>query len=201
MFVRNPRKLILNALILLLATLLTSCNVTKYVPDGSYLLNKVKISTDHKDIKSSELVRYLRQTPNPKLFDAINFNVALYSLSSPDTALWINRFLRKIGDEPVIYDSILTVASQRELKKYLNNKGFTDANVTANVSYKKKKASVHYKVQCGEPYMIQNLTYRVRDPEIRNIILKDTVNATIRKGDRFDIEQMGKLSRKSLISA
>ena len=31
--------------------LLASCSATKFVPEGSYLLDEVKISTDNKEVK------------------------------------------------------------------------------------------------------------------------------------------------------
>ena len=187
---RTLREKIGFPLLALLAALLSACSVTKYVPEGKLLLNKVRISSDNKDINPTGLQSYLRQTPNPKLFDALNFNVALYSLSSPDTALWINRFLRKIGDEPVVYDSTLTEASRNELRKYLANKGFLDAEVETDVTSKKRKAYVHYKLKCNRPYVIRQFDYRVKSPEIRAILMSDTANATIKAGDRFDMERL-----------
>ena len=113
------RRFLLYTLAFCAAALLTSCNITKYVPDGHYLLYGVKIKSDNKSIKSYDVEPYVRQMPNTKLFDTFPFNLALYSWSSPDTALWINRFLRKVGDAPVIYDSSLTQASEIEIKKYM----------------------------------------------------------------------------------
>ena len=92
---------------------LSACSTTKYVPEGQYLLNKVAIKTDNKNLKVADILTYLRQRPNPKLFDFIPFNVALYSLSGRDTTLWINRFLQKIGDAPVIYDPASTSTSEK----------------------------------------------------------------------------------------
>ena len=61
------------------ALLLTSCNITRYVPDGNYLLYGVKIKCDNKNIKSYDVEPYVRQLPNTKLFDTFPFNLALYS--------------------------------------------------------------------------------------------------------------------------
>lgn len=138
-----------NKYILLIVTifslLLSSCNVTKYVPEGQYLLDEVKISTKDKELKDTDFSIYLRQQPNLKLFNFIPFNLGLYSISSPDTTLWINRFLQKIGDAPVIYDSTLVESSAQELKKAMNNKGYLNAIVDHNTTFKKKKAKVKYK--------------------------------------------------------
>ena len=47
---------------------LASCTATKFVPDGSYLLDEVKIRTDQKNIRPSSLRMYVRQNPNAKWF-------------------------------------------------------------------------------------------------------------------------------------
>ena len=49
-----------------LTLLLSSCNVTKYVPEGESLLDKVNITTDEKDLKDTDFSIYLRQQPNLK---------------------------------------------------------------------------------------------------------------------------------------
>ncbi len=174
-------------LLTLIATmLLSACQTTKYVPDGAYLLNKVKFENDNKSIKSYDLQTYLRQAPNPKVFDFIPFNLGLYSLSSPDTALWINRFLRKIGDEPVIYDPALTKSSEEELKKYMENKGYYDAKVSSDVKYKKKKATVTYKIESGEPYKINSFKYAISDQKMRDYIFADSAKKLVKAGEIFD---------------
>ncbi len=182
------RRILIVALTILAVMTFTSCQTTKYVPDGKYLLYKVKVIPDIKSIKSYDVISYLRQTPNPKLFDAIPFNLGLYSLSSPDTALWINRFLRKVGDPPVIYDSTLTVSSVLELKKYMENKGYGNAVVTSDVTYKKKKAYVTFKIKAGDPYTINKFRYGITDNDIKQIVLADSVNTLVKEGDNFDID-------------
>jgi outer membrane protein assembly factor BamA len=172
--------------------LLSSCKVTKYVPDGQYLLDKVKVTTDNKQLNDTDFTIYLRQRPNPKLFNFINFNLGLYSLSSPDTTLWINRFLQKIGDAPVIYDSIATVASANELKKVMRNKGYTNAEVSTQTEFKKKKAKVSYHITSNIPYRINRFTYRILYPEVKEIIYSDTINSLIKSGNLFDIDVLEK---------
>ncbi len=177
--------------------LFTACKVTKYVPDGSYLLDKVKITTDNKALNDTDFSIYLRQRPNPKLFNFINFNLGLYSLSSPDTTQWINRFLQKIGDAPIIYDSIATQSSANELQKVMRNKGYLNATVTTETEFKKKKAKVSYHITSNEPYRIKKLSYRIKNAEIDSIIKTDTVNSLIKQGDLFSIDNL-ELERQRL---
>ena len=93
---RNFLYLLASAAVLSLA----SCTTTKFVPDGSYLLDEVKIRTDQKNIRPSSLRMYVRQNPNAKWFSLIKTQLYVYNLSGRDSTKWGNKFLRRIGDAP-----------------------------------------------------------------------------------------------------
>ena len=47
----------------------SSCNTTKYVPEGQYLLNKARIKcVDDKSVPTNQLRTYLRQKQNTEIF-------------------------------------------------------------------------------------------------------------------------------------
>ena len=58
------KKGVLYTILLYFVLSLASCSATKFVPEGSYLLDEVKIHTDNKDIKPSDMRLYVRQNPN-----------------------------------------------------------------------------------------------------------------------------------------
>ena len=72
-------------LLLTVLLLLASCSATKHVPEGAYLLDDVKITTNNKNLKPSSLRPYLRQVPNAKLFSLFKSQLSLYSLSGKDS--------------------------------------------------------------------------------------------------------------------
>ncbi len=175
--------------ILLLSLLFfTACSATKYVPEGEYLLDNVRIKSDNKTFKETELKTFLRQTPNPKMFDLISFNLGIYNLSGENEGLWINRFLRKIGNPPVIYDSLLTVRSENELQRFFKNKGYENAIVASDVRLKNKKARITYNIVSNTPYTINKLEYRINDSIISKIVQKDSANSLIKRGNLFDVD-------------
>ena len=63
------------------------CASTRHVPDGSYLLDKVKIFVDStdSDISSEELMYYLRQQPNRKTLWSTRLRLGVYNMSGSDT--------------------------------------------------------------------------------------------------------------------
>jgi hypothetical protein len=115
---------------LLLFIAFSGCSLTKYVPDGSYLVNHVRVESDNNQIKPSQARPYLKQLPPHKTFGFIPFPLYLYNLSGTDSTKWINRFLRRSGTPPELYDEQLTVRSENELRKMMANKGFVKSDVT-----------------------------------------------------------------------
>ncbi len=145
--------------------LFASCSATKYVPDGSYLLDEVRIQTDNREIKPSGLSMYVRQNPNAKWFSLIKTQLYVYNWSGRDSASWINRTLRRMGDAPVIYKEEETERSSEEMTKAMQNMGYMGAVVEPVTHIKKKKLKLTYKVSSGKPYKIRSLKYDIKDEE------------------------------------
>lgn len=121
-------------LMLAMCLLLASCESSKHVPQGSYLLDKVNIRLDsaaagNDELDVTEMQSYLRQLPNHKMLWSIKFRLGFYNMSGKDSTNWWNRWMRKLGEPPVIYDPALAEASASQLKQYLANKGYFNAQV------------------------------------------------------------------------
>ncbi len=167
---------------------LYSCSTTKHVPDGSYLLDDVKINIDGEaDATDKELYYFLRQTPNHKVLGFAKLQLSTYSLSGKDTTKWYNRWLRNIGQAPVIYSRELTDASARQLKQALINRGFLDTQVeTDTVSRGKKRIGVSYNITPGKSHYISSISFDIPDSSIRNLVMADTAQLNLRPGTKFD---------------
>ena len=178
-------KLRLLLLIPVIIPLLYSCRATKHVGEGEYLLDRISLSTDNRNLKNSELKSYIRQEPNHKTFGLIGLPLFFYNLSNDKDNGW-NRWLRRIGTPPVIYDSQLTEKSRSQIEKALYNKGYTDAIVTVDTIKHKKRIKVKYDVKSGTPYHIDRMTYRIFNDSIRKIVISDSTNSLVRPGKLFD---------------
>lgn len=152
---------------------LYSCSATKYVPDGDYLLDKVKIKSDVPGNKTLELKPYIKQHPNFKMLGLNKTMFQIYNLSGKDSTSWINKFLKKVGEEPVIFKPELVGKSENELRKLLVNKGYVDVEVTSDIIYRGKKADVIYSVTGNTPYRIGKYSYEFRDPNINAFELNE----------------------------
>lgn len=146
----------------------TSCSVSKFIPEGEYLLEDVKVISDNKDVKPSEFRGYVHQNPNSSWFSIAKVPLRIYALSGTDTTKWINRFIQKIGDEPVIYDSASAERSKENMKRAMQNLGYMQANVDVLTKKKKKKIELSYVLHPGKGYVIRSWQYDVKDQGLRN---------------------------------
>jgi len=171
------------------ATMLWGCGTTRHVPDGSRLLDKVDITVeDSSGVKTAELYNYLRQTPNHKVLGFAKMQLATYNLSGSDSTKWFNRWVRRLGQPPVIYDADLTEASVRQLRTALVNRGYMGAQVHADtvVHPGGRKVDVVYSIDTGTPHTIAAVDYDIADTALRSIVLADTAATKIHTGGPLD---------------
>lgn len=178
--------LLLSFIVLIVA----SCSTTKYVPDGSYLLDEVQIHTDNKQVKPSSLSMYVRQKPNAKWFNLIKTQLYVYNWSGPDSTKWINRLFRKMGDEPVIYNSEENIRSEEEIRKAVQNMGYMSATVTSEREVHKKKMKLIYRVSTGKAYKVKTLSYDIPDKKIEEYVRKDSARTLLSVGMIMDVNRL-----------
>lgn len=160
----------------ILCVALSGCVSSRHVPQGSFLLDQVNITVDSTangpKIDTRTLQAYLRQEPNHKMLWSIKFRLGFYNLSGKDTTKFWNRWVRKLGEPPVVYDSALTAESSEQLRKVLVNRGFLKASVKADTvaDHKKRKIKVHYTLSPGEVYTIDSIAYEIEDERIDSLI-------------------------------
>ena len=173
-------------LIIIVLSLMMSCSSTKYVPEGKYLVTNVKLHSD-KSINKEELKNQIRQTENSKILWLFKFHLGLYNMSSKKKD---NGWLKRIGQEPVIFEEQLVEQSKDLLKIHLQNKGYYYSEIEDNILYypKKQKVEIAYYIKSGIPYRIRNFSYEIKDPLIRSIILQDTIRQEIKRGNLFDVD-------------
>ena len=150
-------------LLVVVACGLFSCSSTKYIPDGQYLLDKVHIKSDNPDYKAMDLRTQVRQLPNYKMFAINKTQLQLYNLSGKDSSKWINRFLKQIGEEPIVFDSTMVEETTTGLERFFVNKGYMNAQVSSEINKTRKKAEVTYSIKTNEPYLINKYAEDIQD--------------------------------------
>ena len=179
----------------LVAIVVAACSVTRSLPEGEYLLDKVEIKADKSVPRERRITEgkdgleaYVRQSANKRLF-GLDFYIWVYENANPDKDNWWHNLMRKIGEEPVLLDSALTEKSVQNLHTYLKTRGYFSSDVTYRVdtARRKRRAEVIYTIKQGEPTLIDSIEYDFRDRSLRDIILADTARSQLRRGEILDI--------------
>lgn len=200
-YFHKSKHILKDMLLAMCVLLLAGCSSTRHVPQGAYLLDKVKIEIEGDDeVSSRELNNYLKQVPNHKVLGFWKLQLSTYNLSGEDSTKWYNRWVRRMGQPPVIYSQSLTDASVRQLQQALVNRGYLEAEVITDtiVIPEKKKIDVTYKINTGKPRRISSISYEIPDTVIERIILEDSALFTLQPGNRFDRDMLD--SERALIT-
>ena len=175
-----------------MALVALSCGVTSSLTDGEYLLSKVEVKAD-KSVPRSERItfeedRYIRQLPNKRIL-GFYFHVWVYQNANYTKSERINKFMRKIGEPPVLVDTALTNRSVQNLQTYLHTRGYFSSSVGCQIdttTLRPHRARITYTIKQGPATRIDSISYNFRDTSLRRIILADTASSLIARGDIFD---------------
>lgn len=167
---------------------LASCNTTKFVPEGQYLLNKAKVRcVDDKNVSAAELRGYLRQKQNTEIFGFWKLQLHVYNTAPSDTTSKTNKRLarnaHKMGEAPVIYDEELTRISMQQLRQQMNNMGYFHAEVDTQKVIKDRKINLTYLITAHQPYMIRHYEVDIPEPAVRAIAMDE--RCKVHEGEQF----------------
>lgn len=171
------------------ALLFGACSVSRDLPEGAYMLDKVKVITDgkYKDINPTQMMNYVRQKGNARWFSAVKIPLGIYAMAGKDSS-WVNRTLRQIGEAPVIYDTLLARQSCEDLQLALQNKGYLDAQVEMFVNQHKHKIDAIFVLHPGRPYYINDYTTDIQDSVIAKLIASR--KPLLHNGLQFSVEAL-----------
>ena len=193
--IRDTNTFLLPFICFIILIFLVSCNPTKYVSQGDYLLDRYTVKVDNRTISKDQLKSYVRQKPNKRIVGG-RFHLWLYNSSKLEKDNKWNEWLRKNGEEPVIWQQILTDKSVEQLRLFLKSKGYYYASVSDTVITKKKRANIIYDIQTGWPYTVRKITYTIPDTSIVQIILADTLRSFVKTGMLLDDDILKKESKR-----
>lgn len=155
--------LIKSVFLLLPLSFLCGCSVSRFIPEDHYLLTGTSIGSLDNQVKSDELQAFMPQRPNNKWFSIFKVPLGIYALSGRDSSKAINRFVRHLGEAPVIYDPRRTLQACENMKQNVRNQGYLNAEVLASEQIKGRHIKVRYRVIPGERYHIRNFMMNVED--------------------------------------
>lgn len=196
-------------LVSLLASMLWSCSTTRRIPQDELLytgLKGVDVETPRgerfpADLKSSLTEAVSVKPNNPLLGSAsvrIPFPLGLWvynNWSNPPHGLkhWL---YQKLVSEPVLVSDVRPEVRVHMLDRILDDNGYFGATASYELVQKrnKKKASILYKINAGEPYLIDSISLLPDSTHLYHLI--DSVaghSAYFRPGARYSTDSLSAL--------
>ncbi len=173
-----------------------SCSTVRVVPENLSRLKVNEISIPKSfQIEESSLEPYIRQKPNTNYLFGINPFLIIYNWSNGTGNSW-DKFVKSIGQAPVIYDSTLTVRSRDNLENHLEYLGYYNSLVAFESQTDSKKTTVTYSIFPGKRFIIRNIEYLIKDTSIRDVIFNDTLNSLFKKGNYLSEALLAKESER-----
>ncbi len=173
----------------------SGCNPARHLPEDQYFVNKNEIEVKDADIQTRELRNYIRQVPNRRIFGFYRFHLNVYLFADRrEESRFTNWLKNAIGEQPVIYNPVLTENTANQFKLYLQRKGYFESSVDYDVEFleKRKHANITYYLEGGNPYQIRDITYSIPDPRVAEYVFNDTINSLIRRSEIYDVDILQK---------
>ena len=167
---------------ILAAVLAVSCSTTRVLQDGEFRLAKNNVSvTNDKTFNTGQIEPYLKQKPNSYFMFGWNPFLNVYNWSNGKGNGW-DRFVRKIGVAPVVYDPEMVESSVDNITRHLEYLGYFHSTVDTRIEVRKRRVYVDYDVTLGKQYPLKSLSISVPEGEFADEFYKDTSSLAIRKG-------------------
>lgn len=99
-------------------------------------------------------------------------------------------FFQNIGEKPIVYQEAQAKKTAVQIKKYMRNKGYYEAQVKDStvIKEKKHKAYTYYNITANQPITINKIYYNIKEDTLKKYVFLDTVNCILKVGGKLDID-------------
>lgn len=166
--------------------LISGCSSDKFLSGNQRILSKVDLTSTSKNVSPSDYRAYIRQEANSRWFNLVKVPLGIYCCSGTDSTKRMNRFLRRLGEAPVVYDNNLENFSVSGLSGALQNKGYLRAQVSAERQYKGKKIALSYQMMPGRLFYVDSISRDFDNEEMERACSESLKKSLLYKGMPFD---------------
>ncbi len=170
----------------LLLVIFASCRSAKYLENGQSLVTDVDMQGIPPELKE-QAHQYVSNEirPNSAL------NLSIYNLFNTKAGRYKKEKIRQVGEEPHILDSSLVELSSTQIGRFLQTKGYFNAEVKPTISTKRKKSKIIFQVELGNPYYIGDISYDFEDKTIGAIYNHQVKPSTsVVQGEQYDLQKL-----------
>lgn len=141
-----------------------------------------------KDNSDSLYNAWLERNPKRKqfLFDVLS-EKQTERLGQSFLVSGYSRFLKGVGEAPVVIDSTRTSLSVERLKNYYRNQGYFNRKVSYKIdTLVNKKGEVTYIIETGKPYFIDSVSTKISTPALDSLYQTTKNQSLIVKGKQYN---------------
>lgn len=167
-----------------------SCAPERFIRDDELLLDGVSLKADDRKIPLSTIEGFVRQHPNSRWFSLFKVPLGVYCMSGSDSTRRVNKFFRRIGEPPVVYDSVQAERSRSNIEAAIRNMGYLQATVDRREQVNKRKMKLALDVTSGPCYFVDQIDRRIDDPTIDSLVAATWQESGLYRGMPFDINKL-----------
>ncbi|WP_435181209.1 BamA/TamA family outer membrane protein [Cellulophaga omnivescoria] len=99
-----------------------------------------------------------------------------------------SQWLKNIGESPAIIDTTKTSKSAKLLKSYYDSKGYFDTKSFYQIdsSNRKQRAQINYKLELGDPYIIDSITKNITSKTLDSIYKLNAENSFLKEKEQYN---------------
>jgi len=181
MKVKKRSYLFLASITFLLLTF-ASCRSAKYLEENQYLVTQVDINGISPKLKeNAEMYVANEIRPNSALY------LTFYNIFNTKDGRYKTDKIKNVGEAPRILDSAMVDLSATQIERFLQTKGYFNAQVSSQIEFKNKKAKVNFNAIPGQPYLFNTISREVEDPQVDSIYQREvSPKSLIKKGNQYN---------------
>ena len=146
---------------------ITACNNTRYLPKNESLYVGAKINVKAPELKKgqrkaikTQLAALTRPKPNSSIL-GLRPKLWFWNIGgNPKKKFSVRKLIKNLGEPPVVLSDVNLDHNNKVLKNQMENTGYFNAEVSGEISNKKRRATAIYTVVPGPRYTINNVTFQ-----------------------------------------
>ncbi len=160
----------------------------KHIPDNKMILkhNIVEIESKDVDFTKSDITPYISQNSNSKFLGLMPLTWIYYKTENKTDKKFFNWVNKTIGKKPVYFSNELKEKSVSQIEKYLNDIGYFNSKIYTQTKNNRGIGSVTYDIRPTTPYIVDEISYNIKDSTIYNYVKKIEKELPVQKGDIYN---------------
>lgn len=178
--------------VVLLCLLLASCSGTKHLPKGEKLYTGADIKLESTEKIDNGFIKAIaeeafRPEPNASYL-GMRPQLLIYQSATENPRSKLQKWLRKMGDAPVLISAVKPAATAAIIDAKLFNIGIFKSYTDFKIVEKKHTASVIYTSHIHKPYLVKDITYSISNDSLSSLIVREKKYSILKSGQEYNLD-------------